>query len=152
MKLGAKGEALIKSFEKLAYVAYRKIINGKPDKWTAGWGHTGDDVTEGTTCDDAQAEAWFLQDTQSVVNANMRELDVAVNQNQFDALVSFAYNVGIGAEAHSTLLRLVNSGHLQEAADQFLLWCHDNGQVSEGLLRRRRAERALFLTPIGVSS
>lgn len=142
MKLGARGEALIKGFETLAYTAYRKFP-GEP--WTCGWGHTGDDVIEGTTCDDAQAEAWFLKDTGAAVNANIRELDVMVNQNQFDALVSFAYNVGIGAESHSTLLRLVNAGRLPEAADEFLKWDHVNGREVPGLLKRREAERALFL-------
>jgi lysozyme len=73
------------------------------------------------------------------------------NQNQFDALVSFAYNEGVNALKTSTLLRLFNSGDSQGAADQFLVWdkVRENGQLveSDGLLRRRQAERQLFLTP-----
>lgn len=140
MKLGPRGENLIKSFEQLRLTGYADI-GGVP---TAGWGHTGPDVQVGQTYTYEQAEAWFVADTAAAVNANNRELDVAVTQNQFDALVSFAYNAGIGAESHSTLLRLVNAGRFDEAAGEFTKWDHVNGVEVAGLLRRRQAERDLF--------
>ncbi len=73
---------------------------------------------------------------------------VVINDNQFAALVSFAYNVGTAALAASTLLKKLNSGDMQAAADQFLKWDHAAGVVLKGLTRRRQAERALFLHPV----
>lgn len=141
MILGAAGKALIQGFESLKLQAYhdqRGIL-------TIGWGHTGG-VAEYQTCTRAEADEWFDQDIHSACNAVMRSVDVPLNQNQFDALVSFTFNVGEGSEAHSTLLRLLNAGKYALAADQFNLWNHTNGQVNAGLTRRRAAERALFLT------
>jgi lysozyme len=143
MQLGAKGRALIQSFEQLRLESYLDP-RGIP---TIGWGHTGPEVCHPSTCTPEQADLWFTQDTYNAVQAVIRSLDVAVSQNQFDALVAFTYNVGAGSEAHSTLLRLVNQGKFIAAADQFNLWNHVDGQVSDGLTRRRAAERALFLLP-----
>ena len=77
-----------------------------------------------------------------------RLVTVELNQNEFDALVSFAFNVGAGALEDSTLLRLLNQGRRRDAADQFGRWVHGGGQVLPGLVKRREAERALFLTPV----
>ena len=74
-------------------------------------------------------------------------MDIAINQNQFDALVSLCFNIGAGNFRSSTLLRVLNAGNLMAAADQFLVWDKVAGQVSDGLVRRRAAERALFVTP-----
>lgn len=71
--------------------------------------------------------------------------DVPLTQPQFDALCSFAYNCGLGAFYHSTLCRLLKAGDFAGAADQFPLWDHVGHEVSEGLKRRREAERAMFL-------
>lgn len=73
---------------------------------------------------------------------------VVVNDNQFAALVSFAYNLGTGSLASSTLLKKLNSGDMEGAADQFLKWDHAGGVIVLGLTRRRQAERALFLHPV----
>ena len=70
---------------------------------------------------------------------------VPLNQNQFDALVSFVYNVGINAFKNSTLLRELNMGRYEKAADQFARWNKAGGRVVQGLVNRRRAERSLFL-------
>lgn len=138
--LGSDGEALMKSFEKLALIAY--LDEG--DVWTIGWGHT-EGVKEGDTCTKEQADAWFEhQDTARVIDALDRMLWTNVSQCQFDALVSFTYNVGIGAEEHSTMLKLINQRLFDAAAAQFLRWDHVKGRVSAGLLRRRQAEQALF--------
>lgn len=139
MQLGPKGEALIKGFETLALVAY-------PDQggiMTIGWGHT--PASKGQTCTSDQAQAWFLADTGAACRAINTAVDVAITQDQFDALVSFTFNVGIGAEAHSTLIRILNGGDTAGAADQFLVWNKVNGVENAGLTRRRAAERALFL-------
>lgn len=147
MRLGPKGEALIKSFESYSSLAYLDS-RGIP---TIGWGHTGwyaqgVAVALGQTCGLEQAETWFADDTATAVAGVMRGLDVVANQNQFDALVSFTFNCGITAFAHSTLLRDLNEGLVQSAANEFLKWDYCAGKESDGLENRRKAERALFLT------
>lgn len=137
--LGSDGEALMKSFEKLALAAY--LDEG--DVWTIGWGHT-KGVKEGDVCTLAQADDWFEQDTAAVINALDRMLWTNVSQHQFDALVSFTYNVGIGAEKHSTMLKLINQRLFEAATAQFPRWIHVGDKVSNGLKRRRLAEQALF--------
>lgn len=144
MQLGVAGKALIQSFEQCKLYAYQD----QRGVWTIGWGHTLG-VVPYLTCTQDQADAWFIQDTHAAVNGVLRSLDVAVNQNQFDALVSFTFNVGVGSEAHSTLVRLLNNGDMAGAAAQFLVWDHVNGVVDPGLERRRAAEQALFLSPVG---
>lgn len=139
--LGSRGEALIKSFESLRLAAYQD----QKGIWTCGWGHTGADVVEGTTCTPEQAEEWFLQDTQAAVHGVDASLTTNVTQGQFDALVSFTFNVGVGAEAHSTLAKRINARDFAGAAAEFLKWDHVNGVPNAGLLRRRQAEQALFL-------
>lgn len=139
--LGSAGEALIKSFESLKLTAYQD----QRGIWTCGWGHTGPDVVEGTTCTPEQAEEWFQQDTQNAVHGVDSSLTTNVSQNQFDALTSFTFNVGVGAEAHSTLVKQVNARDFAGAADEFPKWDHVNGVPNAGLLRRRQAEQALFL-------
>ena len=144
MILGARGLALIKSFEHCELVSY-------PDQrgvWTIGWGHTGVEVGPGLVWTQEQADAELIRDLQIAVNGVLRDLDVAVNQNQFDALVSFGFNTGVTAEARSTLMADVNQSHWQAAADQFLLWDHVDGEENAGLERRRQAERDLFLSPV----
>ena len=141
MTLGQRGEALIKSFEKLVLVAYRKFA-GEP--WTCGWGNTCPDVGPNTTCTPEKADLWFQLDTESAVRAVNHTVTVPLSQNQFDALVCFTYNVGTGAEAHSTLVAKVNAGDFGGAAEEFLKWDHVNGVEVDGLKRRRTAERDLF--------
>ena len=143
MKLGAQGEALIKSFETLVLTGYLDV--GVP---AAGWGHRGPGIIVGQTYTVEQAQAWFDSDTASAVAAVSRCVDVALTQNQFDALVSFTYNLGSGALAHSTLLALVNRNEMLRAADEFLRWDHVGGVESAGVERRRKAERALFMQPV----
>jgi lysozyme len=139
--LGSAGENLIKSFETMKLVAYLD----QRGRWTCGWGHTGPDVVEGTTCTPEQAEDWFQQDTQAAVNGVDESIQTNVTQNQFDALVSFTFNVGVGAEGHSTMAKLINARNFAGAAAQFPLWDHVDGVPNAGLLRRRQAEQALFL-------
>jgi lysozyme len=140
--LGTLGACLIKSFETLALVAYRKFPH---EPWTAGWGHTGPDVTQGTTCTAAQADIWFTADTARAVAAVNRLVFVELNQNQFDALVSFTYNLGVAALAHSTLLERINDERWRLASVEFLRWDHVGPDEVEGLKKRRTAEAALFI-------
>lgn len=143
MRTGAAGLKLIESFETCKLVAYQD----EKGVWTIGWGHTGPEVVEGLTWTQDQADAQFAKDLIWAENAVKRDLDIAVTQNQFDALVSFTFNDGVTAAAHSTLMRDVNACNFVAAAAQFPLWNHFGGVVSAGLTRRRYAEKALFETP-----
>jgi lysozyme len=132
-------------FESLALVAYQKMINGKLDKWTCGFGHTGDDVYKRVTCDRAQALRWLQEDIQwaeRVVRAFVK--NVNLTQGEFDALVDFTFNCGSGNLEHSTLLKLVNAGQFEAAAKEFEKWNKCDGKACAGLLRRRLAEEAEF--------
>jgi lysozyme len=141
--LGDAGRKLIQQFEKLCCRAYQD----ERGIWTIGWGHTGRDVIPGLVCTPEQAGIWFTQDTQTAVNAVNRSVSAPLTQNQFDALVSFTFNVGQGAEEHSTLCRLVNAERYSAAAAEFDKWIYSGGHVSAGLVDRRAAEKALFLQP-----
>lgn len=142
MKLGAAGLGLIKSFEQCRLTAYLD----QRGRWTIGWGHTGPEVHEGLVWTQAQADAALVVDVQVAVLGVIKSLDIAATQQQFDALVCFTYNVGATAEAHSTLLKLVNSRQTASAAAEFLKWDHVDGVENAGLKRRREAERALYLS------
>ena len=114
--------------------------------WTIGYGHTGGIVCAGLTCTQAQADTWLLTDITWAENEVNRHLHVTVTQNEFDALVDFTFNCGSGNFEHSSLLELVNRGDLLHAAQEFEKWDHCGGLVVAGLLRRRQAEEALFIS------
>lgn len=144
LKTSQRGIALIKSFESLELKAYPDPgTGGKP--WTIGWGHTkgvkpGDRITE------QQAEAFLTQDLavfELTVNSAVK---VPVTQSQIDALVSLAFNIGGANFAGSTLVKKLNAGDLRGAADQFPRWKFADGKEMRGLVRRRAAERELFLS------
>lgn len=135
-----KGLALTKSFEGLRLEAYQDCAG----VWTVGYGHTGAGVVEGMTVNDAEAELLLLADLEDAVVCVNRKVTVAIEQNQFDALVDFCFNAGRGNFLQSTLLRKVNAGDFAGAAAQFGLWVHAGGEVVPGLVRRRKAEAALF--------
>lgn len=138
-----KEAELIKSFEGLELEAYLCPA----DIWTIGYGHTGN-VKEGDRITKAEAEALLDKDLQTFRNGVKRLVKVPLNENQFGALVSFAYNLGLGSLQNSTLLKMLNAGDYTGAADQFLRWNKSGGKVLTGLVRRREAERAVFLTPV----
>lgn len=138
-----KEAELIKSFEGLELEAYLCPA----DIWTIGYGHTGN-VKEGDSITKAEAEALLDKDLQTFRNGVKRLVKVPLNENQFGALVSFAYNLGLGSLQSSTLLKMLNAGDYTGAADQFLRWNKSGGKVLTGLVRRREAERAVFLTPV----
>jgi lysozyme len=116
--------------------------------WTIGWGSTGLGVSKGVVWTQAEADERYIKDM-AVFKAGVQKLvTVPVNKNQLEALTSFAYNLGIGALKGSTLLKFLNDGNYQAAANQFLRWDKANGKVLAGLARRRAAERNLFLKAV----
>ena len=140
-KTSQDGVDLIKSFEGLKLTAYRDPVG----VLTIGYGTT-TGVSPGMKITQSQAEAYLKQDLSRFEQAVKDDVKVSLNKDQFAALVSFTYNVGEGALTSSTLLRLLNQGDYQGAADQFLRWNKGDGGVElAGLTRRRKAERALFL-------
>lgn len=140
MRLGLNGEALIKRFEQLRLTAYQD----ERGIWTIGWGHT-KDVRPGDVIGTDMAQGMFAQDTQDAAYSVIRLVRVPLSQDQFDALVSFTFNLGAPALESSTLLKLLNAGNAEAAAQQFIRWDHEGPVEVAGLLRRRAAERDLFL-------
>jgi lysozyme len=141
--LSPRGLALIQEFEGCRLTAYRD----QRGVLSIGTGHTGADVTEGLVWSQAQADAALRNDTSFAAAAINRYVDVALNQNEFDALCSLAFNIGVGAFRSSTLLRMLNMGDHPGAAMQFAVWDRVNGEQNAGLARRRSAEQVLFLAP-----
>ena len=138
------GLNLIKHFEGLQLHAYPDVI----DVWTIGYGHTGPDVHPGLIITEAQAETLLAQDLTRFELGVTNLVRAPLNDNQFAALVSFSYNLGLGNLQSSTLLRLLNQGEYAAAATQFPRWDRAGGHEVAGLLTRRRAEQALFLQPM----
>jgi lysozyme len=134
------GLGLIQEFEGCKLEAYRCPAN----ILTIGIGHTRD-VKEGDTITEAQALDLLREDVKWVENAINDHVKVKINQNQFDALSAFIFNVGAGAFSLSTLLRKLNAGDYEGAANEFSRWNKANGKELPGLTRRRTAEKALFL-------
>lgn len=143
MQYSKHGMELTKQFESCKLTTYLDI-KGIP---TIGWGHTGPDVTIGLTITQARADELLLADCASAVATVNRCVHIAITQNEFDALVDFAFNVGNHALETSTLIKLLNAGDFHGAAEEFHKWDHASGKEVAGLLRRRLAERDEFNTP-----
>lgn len=146
MKLSNTGLELIKSFEGVRLTAYKAVPT--EEHWTIGYGHYGPDVTKNMKITQAQADAYLKADVARFEKAVSDNVKVPLNQNQFDALVSFTYNCGAGALQRSTLLELLNQGKYEEAADQFDVWIKSGNQVLNGLVKRRAKEKELFLSDL----
>ena len=142
MKIGKQGLELIKSFEGLELTAYMPTPIDVP---TIGYGHT-KTVEMGQTITKAKAEALLKQDLAWVEAAVSRHVNVPLTQAQYDALCSFVYNLGSTNFRRSTLLKRLNEGNYQDAADELLRWNRQGPNVLRGLTRRREAERALFMS------
>ena len=141
MKTSPKGIALIKEFEGLRLKAY-KCPGGV---WTIGYGHTAG-VKSGMVITEAQAEEYLKADL-IAFERYLNGLGLALNQNQFDALVSFIYNVGTGNFSNSTLLRKVRANPQDNSImDEFLRWVYSKGRVLPGLQRRRLDEMKLYFS------
>ncbi len=144
MKISQAGKDLIKSFEGLELRVYPDPATGGAP-YTAGYGHTGSDVKPGMKVTQAMADAWFDADVAKFESGVSALLKVPTSQSQFDAMVSLAYNIGLGNFGKSTLLKKHNAKCWQCAAGQFLVWNRAGGKVMNGLTRRRNAERAMYL-------
>lgn len=140
MQTSNKGIALIKGFEGLRLKAYKCSAG----VWTIGYGHT-KGVREGQTITEEQAESLLREDLRTFEVGVSSLVTVFLHQCQFDALVSFAFNVGLQALKTSTLLRRLNNREPAErVAAEFLRWNKAGGKVLAGLTRRRQAEADMF--------
>ena len=147
MQVSSVGRKAIEGYEGLRLTAYQDSVG----VWTIGYGHTGPDVHEGLTITQEQADQLLSADLHKFEEGVSHLVRVPINQNQFDALVSFAFNLGLGSLGRSTLLKLLNSRDYKGAADQFLKWIYAGHEELPGLVIRRRAERAMFLTPVSTT-
>lgn len=139
MKISQKGIDLIKSFEGCRLAAYKCPAG----VWTIGYGHTSG-VRAGQKITQKQAEDFLKSDLQVYEKGVEKAVRVKLNQNQFDALVSFSFNCGLGALKNSTLLKKLNAGDYKGASAEFPRWNKANGRILAGLKRRRKAEKTLF--------
>ncbi|HDC4403174.1 TPA: lysozyme [Enterobacter cloacae] len=146
MQTSEKGIALIKQFEGCKLTAYQDSVG----VWTIGYGWTqpvdGKPIRAGMTIKQETAERLLKTGLVSYESDVSRLAKAGLTQGQFDALVSFTYNLGARSLSTSTLLRKLNAGDYAGAADEFLRWNKAGGKVLNGLTRRREAERALFLS------
>ncbi len=136
---------LICEFEGEQLIAYDDGVG----VWTIGFGTTvypnGIKVKKGDTCTEAQAKAYMAHDLKKFESAVNNEVKIPLNQNQFDALVSLAYNIGTNTFSKSTLVKKLNAGDIRGAADQFDVWVNAGGKRMQGLVNRRAKEKELFL-------
>ena len=144
MRISENGIEFIRQLEGEKLTAYPDIVG----IWTIGVGHTG--FVDGKPV--ARGMAITKEKSKELLTADLKRFESAVNdavkvtltQNQFDALVSLAFNIGEGAFARSTLVNKLNAGDKKGAAGQFLVWKNAGGRVSQGLLNRRQKEKAMF--------
>lgn len=141
MLVSDKGLDLIKTFESFSALPYRCPAG----KLTIGYGHVIKDGESFTKITQDEALEILRKDCAIAESCINKSVTVPINQNQFDALVSFVFNVGCGAFKTSTLLLLLNSEKYNEAANEFNKWVYANRIKLNGLVNRRAEERALFL-------
>jgi lysozyme len=153
MQTSKDGMNILRALEGKVLTAYKDIAG----IWTIGYGHTGPDVKPGMTITDKEAEQLLNADLIPREKAVSELVTVALNQNEFDALVMFVYNIGRAAFAESTALKRLNAGDRAGCADAMKWWdkADLNGdgvttkdEVSPGLANRREIEAALFLEPV----
>jgi lysozyme len=150
MNISKEGIDLIKSFEGLRLKSYK--AHPAEEFYTIGYGHYG--VKNGLTITEAKATEMLIKDLAGFVSGVNHVLgSTKVNQHQFDALVSFSYNLGLGSLQSSTLLKLIKANRFEEASHEFAKWnkisTKDGKEVLDGLTRRREAERKLFVKATG---
>ena len=146
MSVSNKGVDLICEFEGKRLVAYDDGVG----VWTIGFGTikypNGVRVKKGDTCTLDQAKEYMRHDLIEFEHTVNSSVKVPLNQNQFDALVSLAYNIGSNAFKSSTLVKKLNTGDYHGAADQFNVWVNGGGKRMQGLVNRRDREKLLFLS------
>jgi len=134
-----KGIGIIKQFEGCQLIAYQDAVG----VWTIGYGHT-KNVSEGDIISSAQAEALLLKELKEYENYVNKLVTVPLHDYQFDALVSWTYNLGPTNLANSTMLKKLNEGKYNEVPDEMRRWNRAGGKVLEGLVIRRDKEARLF--------
>jgi len=137
---------LIERFEGCVLTAYRDAVRSNDHPigvLTIGYGSTSN-VTEGMTITQEQAEERLRIDIEAAARCVDGKVGPPITQNQFDALVSFVFNLGCAAFSTSTLLRKINSGDISGAANEFGRWVRAGDKVLPGLVSRRAAEKSLF--------
>ena len=139
METSSEGISLIQKFEGCELEAYQCSAG----VWTIGYGHT-KGVVEGMTITKEQAEQMLVDELHEYENYINEYVTVALSQNQFDALVSWVYNLGPANLKASTMLKVLNSGKYEDVPSQMKRWNKAGGKVLEGLIRRREAEACLF--------
>lgn len=140
MQLSNKGKEAIKEYEGVRLRAY--LDSG--GVVTIGVGHTSPGLSLGMLATPAQVDTWLTEDVAEAEDAVNRLVKVALTQNQFDALVSFVFNLGEGQFGKSTLLRKLNASDYDGAQAEFKRWVYDNGKIQPGLVKRRYAESEYF--------
>ena len=141
MNLSQNGVALIKRFEGCKLEAYQDIVG----VWTIGFGFT-KGVKPGDRMTMAECESRLLTEVREYEAAVLRACTVAPNQNQFDALVSFAWNIGIAGMSGSSVIKYHNKKDIVNAMKSFALWNKAGGKVVQGLVNRRAAEAAIYFS------
>lgn len=144
MKTSEQGINFIKHFEGFRNKPYQDVVG----KWTVGYGHlikSGDGVVINDFITPVQATGLLKQDLVHAEDCVNNNVTISLSQNQFDALVSFVYNLGCGAFKSSTLLRKLNAGDSKGAAIEFPRWNKAGGAAYPGLTNRRIAEQKLFV-------
>ena len=147
MKISPRGLELIKDFEGFSSSAYLDVVNIP----TIGWGNTFYADGRKVKLGDQISKTDALKLLEVVANRDFADkifpsIKVKVTQSQFDAMVSLAYNIGVGAFLKSTLLKKVNAGDFAGAGEEFLRWNKAGGKEVLGLTRRREREKQLFLS------
>lgn len=153
MKINQAGLNLIKEFEGKRLKAYKDSVG----VWTIGYGTTaragvGIEPAAGMKITEAEAEFYLEKGVNKFAAQIAPKIIVPINENEFAAFVSLSYNIGPSAFSRSSALRHFNAGDKAKAAASILLWNKAGGKVLNGLVRRRHAERALFLTPVPETS
>jgi lysozyme len=148
MKMTEDGLALIQKFEGLALESYRDAVG----VWTIGYGHTSRAgtpmVTSGLKITSEAAADILARDVEAFASGVSKRVTVDLTDQQFSALVSFAFNVGLGGFERSSVLQAVNARNFDAVPRRLNLWCKAGGRILPGLIKRRAAEGALFMSGI----
>ena len=148
MRISNKGVALIKRYEGVRLKAYKPVPT-EPG-WTIGYGHHGPDVHPGMVITESHADRLLRRDLRAFEEGVDRLITTHINQNRFDALVSLAFNIGLGNFQNSTVLRETNARHFVKAAAAFKSWVKGGNppKVLPGLVKRRASEAWLYTRPV----
>jgi len=139
MRISEEGKALIKKFEGCELESYRCSA----DVATIGYGHT-KDVSDGDTCTQEEADQMLAEDLEEFEDYVDKLVTVDLDQNQFDALVAWTFNLGPTNLKSSTMLKVLNEGKHENVPGEMRRWNKAGGETLEGLIRRREAEGLLW--------